>query len=278
MQSSGNGQQILGYDDAVAVSVLYDTWERVLGNNALDIGVGAEGSVWIVGENNDVFKWLGVNSWGAATLTPAQALIRASRISVGLNGVPWFVETNGNVRRRTANVHSSGSWELLPAIPSGADINTTDGVGAWVVANDGRIYKWDGSVLPLWREASGGGRASAIAVAGFGIPYIIDTGTGIWRRASSQWQVGTWAPVPSGGAATDIAAYAGRFDSGNLVPPETGVIGNNIPFVVGTDSRPGGSGRWTYGLGHREGHPPHRQAGEVTSSGQPLDSGVRSGR
>ncbi|HEY5741382.1 MAG TPA: tectonin domain-containing protein, partial [Terrimicrobiaceae bacterium] len=75
-----------------------DKWERLPGH-AKDIGVGADGTVWIIGTNpfstegdfgphrwaeND---WLGVEGGGV-------------QISVDKSGLPWMVNSMGNIFRR----------------------------------------------------------------------------------------------------------------------------------------------------------------------------------
>ena len=72
-------------------------WELLPGR-AQDIGVGADGSVWIVGsgsDDGDVFRWNGTN-W-----TPIGG--SGVLIAVGANGDPWVVNSNSDLFHRVNN-------------------------------------------------------------------------------------------------------------------------------------------------------------------------------
>lgn len=70
-------------------------WVRRSGK-ARDIGVGADGSVWIVGTRNDngghgLYRWTG-NAWN-------QVQGSARQISVDPDGYPWVVSSGGDIYR-----------------------------------------------------------------------------------------------------------------------------------------------------------------------------------
>jgi hypothetical protein len=75
-----------------------DTWQHLPGS-AKDIGVGADGSVWIIGtnpsgnkDNFGVHKWTG-KDWAGVEGGGVQ-------ISVDKSGSPWMVNAMGNIFTR----------------------------------------------------------------------------------------------------------------------------------------------------------------------------------
>jgi hypothetical protein len=59
--SLANGDRTLAPDDSVGISMQWDMYWQMPGA-AIDIGAGADGSVWIVGTDNHPYKWNG-SSW-----------------------------------------------------------------------------------------------------------------------------------------------------------------------------------------------------------------------
>ena len=71
-------------------------WQQLPGL-AVDIGVGADGSVWVIGKNRvaggyGIFQWTGSN-W---RMIDGGAV----EVSVGPDGTPWVVNSNGNIYKR----------------------------------------------------------------------------------------------------------------------------------------------------------------------------------
>ncbi len=143
-----------------------NVWTQVPGG-AKDIGIGADGSIFIIGTdynyNNGgarIFKWAN-NDW-----TPIGGY--AIAIAVAPNGVPWMVNSFGSICRRDGNV-----WTQL--FGGAKDI----GIGA-----DGKVYiigtdtlnggygtfTWTGN---SWNKFSGAG----IKIAGDlnGKPWLINS-------------------------------------------------------------------------------------------------------
>jgi hypothetical protein len=74
------------------------TWDQLPGS-AKDIGVGGDGSVWIIGTSPrgtahdfGIHKWTGSN-WQGIEGTGVE-------ISVDSSGLPWIVNSMGNIVRR----------------------------------------------------------------------------------------------------------------------------------------------------------------------------------
>jgi hypothetical protein len=148
---------------------------------AKDIGIGANGAVWITARMRvgmqfqfGVFKWTGT-SWDRVDGS-------AERIDVDRSGNPWVVNSAGEIFRRV-NDH----WEQLPRhardIGIGADgsvwIIGTDQVG-FVALGTGQnfdILRWNGSD---WETIDGGG--TQITVDDDGVPWLANAAGEIFRR------------------------------------------------------------------------------------------------
>lgn len=185
----------LGLLVSVASSVAADTffYEKLPGG-ANDVGVGANGSAWVVARGA---AWAdsAVYRWDGGTFVPESG-INGVGITVDADGLPWLVTADGSVYRRTAT-----AWQKLSGkgmdIAAGADGSVWligwPGSPAEVPVANSAIYRWTGSA---WVEV--GGAARRIAVDATGSAWIV-TGTGdVFRRSGE-----TWAKLP--GRGSDIA-------------------------------------------------------------------------
>ena len=149
--------------------------------SASDIGVGADGSVWVTASNGAIYKYDG------SKFNPIPG--SASRIAVGPDGNAWVVNSSGFIYRYTGSY-----WVNVPGWAS--DI----GVGAdgtmWVTNPDGFIYRYDGSGFQLMP-----GRASRITVDPDGNAWVVNSSGFIYRYTGSYW-----VNVP--GIASDIGVGA----------------------------------------------------------------------
>jgi hypothetical protein len=159
-------------------------WVAFGARNASDIAVGANGVVWIIGNDpagaadKNIYRWDG----NAFQQTVGQAV----RIAVDPNGKAWVVNSSGSIFRWIET-----SWQNMPG--KAIDI----GIGAkgevWVLDPNGTPFKWDGN---NWRPIGGGGWR--IAVDPSGNPWVVNQGNQIWR-----WNGASWDLLP--GSAKDIA-------------------------------------------------------------------------
>jgi peptidoglycan hydrolase-like protein with peptidoglycan-binding domain len=180
------------------------TWQLMTFNSkAYDIGVGANGSVWIIsrtlasGQDYKILKFDGSGHWNEPS-----DLGGAVRISVGNDGVPWVVNAGGAIYRRSAD-SLTGSWTLLQG--SGRDIgangsNTQNGLYAWKIgtqAGAGNGFDFDiatfnkqdaccASSLPPAQAKNGNwltipGGAVAISVDATGLPWVVNSAGAIFR-------------------------------------------------------------------------------------------------
>jgi streptogramin lyase len=65
-------------------------WEQVPGA-ALDIEIGPDGEVWMIGQDEGIYRWTG-SDW-------EQVVGTAVRIAVGPSGEPWVLDHAGGIFR-----------------------------------------------------------------------------------------------------------------------------------------------------------------------------------
>lgn len=181
-------------------------WIKVPGG-ATDISVGANGAVWVVGQNrksngNDIWRYSGRNKWQRM---PDGAL----RIAVDPQGNAWVVDRNRKIRR----------WDgrRWLTVPGGA---TDIGIGAngtvWVIGGNRK-----GSDYDIWRYQGGNkwkripGFAKRVAVDPKGNAWVVNSKGVVYRYTGKGW----W--LTSGITATDI-----------------GIGAKGHVWVVGTDGAP----------------------------------------
>jgi hypothetical protein len=165
-------------------------WQMLPGAGS-DIGIGADGSVWLTGTNAGpggygIFRWNG-SGWSAVGGG-------AVRISVGAKGAAWVVNDGGYIFEWTA-----AGWVSHPGLAHdigvGAD-NTVWVTGSDAVSGGYDIFHWTGSD---WGWTAGG--ATNIAVGPTGIPWIANSVGAIFTGRQ-----GTWQAKP--GTALDVAVGA----------------------------------------------------------------------
>lgn len=167
-----------------------------LPTQALDIGVGADGSVWMIGTQPAGPGDYGVVRWdGRNGLAMGGGGIR---IAVGPNGDPWILTAAGQIFCPQPN----GWGPPLPGL--GIDIAVGANGSAWLIgtnpvgtANDGGVYRWEGR---QWVDVGGGG--VRIAVAPDGTPWLVNSVGQIYVGSRGGWG----RPLP--GLARDIGIGA----------------------------------------------------------------------
>ncbi len=190
-----------------------NSWIHVPKVKATDVGVAANGTVWIIGEKNEtyghpIYRWMGNHF--------KQTKGQATRIDVGPKGFPWVVNNKGNIFR----LDKYGNWKPLPG--RAYDIGIGRNGTVWVVGANSvyggyGIYRWNGNT---WKNIPGG--AVRIDVDPRGNAWVVNSLDEIFR-----WNGNKWIKLP--GKAKDIS-----------------VDQNGVAWVIGTDNVPGGHGiyRW----------------------------------
>jgi hypothetical protein len=162
-----------------------------------DIGVGADGSVWVIGTNPvGAGADFGVHKWNGTSWDGVDG--GGVRIAVGPDGTPWVVNSAGQIFHR-----QGASWgRPLPGL--GKDIGVGADGSVWVIGTnpvgagaDFGIYKWNGT---NWDGMGGGG--VRIAVGPDGTPWVVNSVGQIFRRQGTSWG----APLP--GLGKDIGVGA----------------------------------------------------------------------
>lgn len=194
--SAGVQRRVLTADDAVALSGKYDEFEQLPGH-LLDVGAGSGGAVWGIGTGlvgsgaggHTVHAWTG-SSWFRVTGA-------ADRIAVGPDGVPWLVNAQNEIYRRTTSDWNTGSFQQL--VGCAHDIGIGANGDAWIIdcvgASGGfRVSKWNGS---SWNRTSDFGAGVRIAVAADGIPWIVNDIGKVFRRSTPSTLGGSWEEIPA---------------------------------------------------------------------------------
>jgi Streptogramin lyase len=165
-------QQIYRYDGAKFVQT---------SGLARDVGVGANGTVWVIGTNavqGGYGIWRSTDKGASWTSIPGGGV----RISVDPAGNAWMINNTGNIYR-----FDGTKFVMLPG--TATDIGVGSDGSAWVIGSDNSsIYKWNGS---NWDKKSGG--ASQVAAGPNGVVWVVNGGGEIYKA-----QDGAVASTPAG--------------------------------------------------------------------------------
>ncbi len=132
---------------------------------AKDVGVGADGSVWVIGVNA-VGGGFGIYRWNGTNWTGIDG--GAVRIAVAPDGAPWVVNDAGGIFQRTGS-----NWQQRPG--AAKDIGVGADGSVWVIGTNAvnggfGIYEWSGHD---WTPNDGG--AEQISVDPQGLPWVVTT-------------------------------------------------------------------------------------------------------
>ena len=152
-----------------------DAWERLPGF-AKDIGVGADGSVWIIGINPSATpEDFGPHSWTGKDWRGVEG--GGVRIDVDPSGNPWMVNSKGEIFRRVKD-----AWERLPGFAK--DIGVGADGSVWIIGtnpseatNNFGAHRWTGKD---WLGVEGGG--VQISVDKSGLPWMVNATGNIFNR------------------------------------------------------------------------------------------------
>lgn len=183
-------------------------WQRLEGE-ASDIGVGADGSAWVIGTDErrggyGIYHWNG-SQWGRVEGA-------AVRIDVDPSGNPWIINDSHEIYRRLDN-----QWIRLPG--NARDIGIGADGSAWVTSGGG-TFRFNGID---WDPISGS--ATRIDVDPSGNPWVITAEDKIYQLIDDRW-------IRRPGEGRDI-----------------GIGADGSIWLVGTSSSDGGHGvyRWNGG-------------------------------
>jgi len=139
-------------------------WDHMPGE-AVDVGVGADGSVWVIGRIPEpggygIYRWTGSN-WNKI---PGSA----SRIDVDPRGNAWVV-TSGNA------IFRYDGTKFVPVPGAATDIGIGAEGSVFIVGTDGGVHKWNGST---WVKRDGG--FTNISVDNAGRPWGVNASKQVW--------------------------------------------------------------------------------------------------
>lgn len=150
---------------------------------ALDIGVGANGTAWVIMQLAQLWVWNGqdwyVRVYGESPM----------RVAAEPNGTPWAILEGGRVGRWDGGApgwtHVTGPIAPAPAAMYPAvDIGVAADGEAWVADTQGQIFFWKNGA---WNRASGppflgvANPIRAIDVGPEGLPWVVDRFGRIWK-------------------------------------------------------------------------------------------------
>lgn len=156
-----------------------------------DIGVGADGSVWVVGCTS-VGGGFSVHKWNPARNDWDWADGGGLRIAVGPDGVPWLANTAGQVFRRRSSATGNLGWDYLdPVLWPGfdaVDIAVSPHGHGWAISNLEHVMAWNeqpsDAVAPARRDwtfmHNEPGLVANIAAGPSG-PWILNLGGASYR-------------------------------------------------------------------------------------------------
>ena len=164
-------------------------WTQIEGN-AIDVGAGTDGSVWVIdNHSHQVYRdtgagWLGMGGNG-------------NRIDSGPNNDAYVVVADGGVWYSNGDV---GNWSPLPGEIAAKDVGVGADGSVWALrAADDRVFRHDGST---WQDMGGNGKR--IDAGPDGDAYVVVADGGIWYGNGAE---GNWAPL-EGAQANDISVGA----------------------------------------------------------------------
>lgn len=193
----------------------HQMWEELPGE-ALDIGVGADGTVWAVGTNESGYGDYnyGLYSWNGRRWNESSG--SAVRVDVDPLGRPWVINIDNEIWRQ----ERSGGWVRIPGAAHDIGIGADGSV--WVLGATERRGGYEIFTLGSrgWLKVEGS--AVRIDVDPTGVPWVINHNDEIYRLEN-----GLWRRIP--GKAKDI-----------------GIGADGSVWVIGADERAGGYGIYRY--------------------------------
>jgi hypothetical protein len=194
-------------------------WAQVAGV-AHDIGVGADGTAWVIGANAEVggygiYRYAGgwvkvegsavridVDPQGRAwVVTSGHAIFRfdgakfvlvpggqqANDIGIGAEGSVWVIGNDKPSPNDYSIYRLVGStWKKVPGAAVRIDVDPKG--NAWVVNSAHQIFRWNGSG---WDNIPGA--ASDIGIGAEGSVYVTGTNNAIYK-----WNGSAWTSLPGG--------------------------------------------------------------------------------
>jgi hypothetical protein len=166
IDADGNSNGFVANDKGEMFRFAGGGWSRLPGV-ARDVGIGANGTAWHVG-NNAVPGGFGVFRWNGKGWDDMKG--GGVRIDVDPQGNAWVVNDAGQVYR-----YSGSGWAGAPGVKA-RDIGVGANGSVFVTGHDGKVYKWDGKG---WTSRGGNGMVD-ITVTDKGVPVTVNEARELW--------------------------------------------------------------------------------------------------
>lgn len=132
---------------------------------AIDVGVGADGTAWVVSPGHKVYRYDGVADWEYMNLDGA------TRLDVDPFGDAWVVLADGGIRK-----FDNGAWMVIPGSAMDIGVGADGGGSVWIIGTHpmNRVMRYDPRVDGSWIDMNGHG--SRLDVTADGRVWIVKYG------------------------------------------------------------------------------------------------------
>lgn len=282
MQPTAAGRD-LDWETSISIQAFYNHWEST-GASAQDVASSAEGSIWIVSDQPNESGYR-VQKWdaGSSSFVNESANGGAVRIALGSDGIPWVVDSAGNVHRRSSASPDDGSWiwaENGCAQDIGVNGAPFGDQTVWIIGCDAgdaglRVYQWNGND---WTADEAGGSGVRIAVDSTGRPVVANQAGEIWRKDSDSANSGSWTQLSNmHGSDVAVGSHLGTEDPVDVVWSADGstlYVFNEQPGLTdGSDNNP-----QQRAIGVAAQFTQARNIGDLTLSAAGVPCGIESGQ
>ncbi len=131
---------------------------------AMDIAVGDDGTVVVIGTNSTIWKYAGKNKWSKL---PGAAV----KVSVSPNGQPWVVNAGTSIFK-----FENKKWVLSTG--KAYDINVSSDNTVWVLGTDEHVWKLSRG-NNQWTKINGAGKA--ITSDDHNLPWVVGEDFAVWQ-------------------------------------------------------------------------------------------------
>ena len=171
-------------------------WEAIPGQKATDIAIGANGTIWAIGNVAEgggygIYKMSGT-SW---TKIPGGA----TRIAVDPQGNAWAVNSMNSIFKYNGSV-----WTTMPGTAKDIGIGADGSV--WITGANSSISSWNGSAWDLRT-----GQAEQISVAPSGKPWVVNAQGQVYVSDANAQSSGNTPVVNYTVTCLSEAGYVTRF-------------------------------------------------------------------
>lgn len=223
----------------------------VVGGKATDVGVGADGTVYVVGDDSVSAGGYAIYKVDSCGCRHKLADVGALRVAVSPQGVPWVVSKTNLIFRYNSNTKA---WDQMPGTATDVGIGADGsvfiiGTEFATITGGNIIEKWNGSAWDKMPDCAG----VRIAVDPHGTPWVVNKSNIVFQYGGTY----LWNPI-TGIAGNDIGigADGSVFVTGKdstlatYNPPvyklQGGSIWTQVPGISGTSISVDPSGKPWY--------------------------------